>query len=77
MPRLLIDKDHQGRGYGKQAVAKMVEEIKALPDRATDRIYTSIEPVNIAAEKAYRNVGFELTGEICGGEAVMFLDISV
>lgn len=76
MLRLLIDKNHQGKGYGKQAVSKMVEEIKALPLRTTDRIYTSIEPTNIAAEKAYSSVGFMLTGEVVDNEAVMFLDIS-
>ena len=76
MLRLLIDKNHQGKGYGKQAVSKMIEEIKALPLRTTSRIYTSIEPTNIAAEKVYISVGFMLTGEIVDDEAIMFLDIS-
>jgi diamine N-acetyltransferase len=29
--RLMIDKNHQGKGYGKQAVAKILEEVKTEP----------------------------------------------
>ena len=76
MLRLMIDKNHQGKGYGKQAIKKMIEEIKALPQRTTNLIYTSIEPTNITAEKAYNSVGFQLIGEIVNNEAVMLLDIS-
>jgi len=38
--RILIDKNHQGKGYGKQAIAKIIEEIKTMPHGKADRVYT-------------------------------------
>ena len=79
--RLLIDKNHQGNGYGKGAVAKLIEEIKTMPHGKADRIYTSWHPDNIASKSVFASFGFEETGEVDGDkesddyEVIVKLDI--
>ena len=74
MQRLMIDKNHQGKGYGKEAVKKMIAEIKTKPYGPAESIYTSIEPKNFGAETLYSSLGFIKTGEVDGGELVMKLE---
>lgn len=60
--RLLIDKEHQGKGYGKAAVALVVAEVRAkLPAEPADYIYMSYVPGNTATIKTFAANGFELT----------------
>ncbi len=66
--RLYIDKNHQKKGYGKQALLWAIEKFK---DKGAPRILLSVHPDNVAARKLYESVGFNYT-ELCwGNELVM------
>jgi len=73
--RVLIDKNRQGKGYGKQAIEKIIEEIKTMPYGKADCIYTSWNPNNSASKALFESFGFVETGDIDGGEVVVKLDI--
>ena len=73
--RFMIDKNHQGKGYGKQAMAQLLDEIKTMPSGAVDYIYTSYEPTNTVAKKLYESFGFVETGQVDDGELVARLAI--
>ena len=61
--RFMIDEKYQGKGYGKQAMVKLVELIRTRsPLGQADAIYLSYEPTNEAARKLYTSVGFLETG---------------
>lgn len=64
--RLMIDKNHQGKGYGKQAVEKIIAEIKTMPHGEAKNIFTSYEPDNIASKNLFKSFGFYETGEVEG-----------
>jgi len=67
--RLMIDEKHQGRGFGRAATLEVIERLKQTED--CTEIYLSFVPENENAEKLYKSVGFERTGEISDGEIVM------
>ncbi|MCL2620193.1 MAG: GNAT family N-acetyltransferase [Defluviitaleaceae bacterium] len=67
--RLMIDKDRQGKGYGKQAMTQIIDEIKQKPFGEAEHCYISYEPDN-PAKKMYKSFGFEETGQISDGELV-------
>jgi diamine N-acetyltransferase len=72
--RLMIDEKFQGKGYGKAATLGLIEKIRRLPDSGD--IYLSFVPGNAGAEKLYRSVGFERTGETdADGEVIMRLSM--
>jgi len=66
--RILIDINQQGKGYGKQAIRKIIDEIKTMPYGKADRIFTSWAPDNIASKSLFESFGFVETGEIDGCE---------
>ncbi len=68
--RLMIDAQHQGKGFGKAATLAVIEKMKQIED--CREIYLSFVPENTGAEKLYSSVGFERTGRISeNGEVVM------
>ncbi|MCA1065684.1 GNAT family N-acetyltransferase [Rossellomorea sp. AcN35-11] len=69
MCRLMIDQDHQGKGYGKAATLQLINRITASHGRIG--LYTSAEPENVHAIKMYESVGFVKTGEIMWDEVVL------
>ena len=69
--RVLIDKNQQRKGYGKQAI----EEIKTMPYGKADRIYTSWNPNNTASKSLFQSFGFVETDNTDNGEIVVKLDI--
>lgn len=77
--RILIDQRYQGKGYGKQAITKLIQEIQTKPYGEADRIYTSWAPGNIASKSLFASLGFVETGEIDGTlddhEVIVKLDI--
>ena len=68
--RFMIDKDHQGKGYGKKAFALVLDHIKTFPQGKVNTVYLSYEPGNTVAKHLYASFGFVETGEIDHGEAV-------
>ena len=67
--RLMIDERFQGKGFGKAATLAVIEELKKNGD--CKEIYLSFVPENTNAERLYKSVGFERTGELNGDEIVM------
>ena len=60
---LYIDKEHQGKGYGKAAMEKMIELLRTMPNRMADYVYLAYEAENEAARKLYTSLGFVETGD--------------
>lgn len=66
----MIDKRYQGRGYGKQALAKAIEYIKTFPYGRASAVYLSYDTDNVVARHLYASFGFVETGEFTSsGEA--------
>ena len=70
--RLMIDKNHQQKGYGKIAMQQVVDLIKQ--DKEYSKIYISFEPNNLVAKTLYERLGFVSTGEMDGGEIIYVLN---
>lgn len=73
--RFMIDQHHQGKGYGKAAMAKVMEYIRTFPCGDASAVYLSYEPENHVARKLYASFGFVETGEISDGEQVARLEL--
>ena len=59
--RLLVDQRYQGRGYGRAALDRIVEVIRA--EGATE-LLSSYQPGDGEPWPFYEKYGFELTGEV-------------
>ena len=68
--RLLIDKNHQGRGIGREAVKQVMDEIKSKPHGEANFCYVSYEPSNIASKTTFASYGFKEDGRVIDGEVV-------
>ena len=71
--RLMIDEQHQGRGYGRAAVAHVAGYVRT---RAGARV------LKVGARRGdgsplpfYESLGFAMTGEVIGDEDVLSLDL--
>ena len=66
-----IDRDHQGKGYGKSAALAAIRILKAAdPDKI---IKLSTEKENINAQQMYRSLGFKQLPELDGDDIVFGL----
>ena len=69
--RLMVDKAHQGKGYGRAAMVEVIRRLRAEP--GCREIILSVNPENHSARKLYESLGFVKTGEVSYGEDVMRL----
>lgn len=69
--RVMIDKNQQGKGYGRAAMEEVVKRLRETPD--CREVALSIEPENEVARKLYESLDFKKTGEVEQGEEVMRL----
>ena len=60
--RFMIDKNHQGKGYGKIALTQVIDYVKSF--KVFDDIKTSYVPTEDGAEGFYKNFGFIESEEI-------------
>ena len=72
--RLMVDGEHQRKGYGRAALGLTVERMRA--EHGCDEIFISFLPDNHSARTLYAAEGFEDTGEIDEGEIVYRLDLT-
>jgi diamine N-acetyltransferase len=72
--RLMVDRRHQGKGYGRAAMAETLERLRARGDCAEIRI--SFVPDNAAARALYLGLGFEDRGIVEDGEVVLVLPVA-
>lgn len=68
--RLMIAQDHQGKGYGKQAMEQVIGYVKKLP--GAYRLGVSYVPGPGCPQEFYTKLGFVPTGEVHEGEIEMF-----
>lgn len=66
--RLMIAKEHQGKGYGRQAMERSLEIIRTFPHGKADLVVLSYKSDNEAARSLYSSLGFKETGEFDGDE---------
>ena len=71
LARLMIDKNQQGKGYGRAATEAVIERLRAEP--GCKQIVLSVNPANKGAQALYESLGFVKTGEVAYGEEVMRL----
>ena len=70
--RILIDAQHQGRGYGRQTMLWVVEEARRMGLKTVGLSHVEVEG---NAGPFYRKLGFRYTGEVDDGELKMVLDL--
>ena len=66
--RFMIDRAHQGRGYGKAALREVLDEIMGLGH--ISHVSICYEPENAAARQLYRGAGFVEEGLDEDGEMI-------
>lgn len=71
--RLMVDKNHQGKGYGRAAMDRVVQMISDQPD--CTEIFISYQPDNVIAEKLYESMGFLNEGQMIGDEILVRLPV--
>jgi diamine N-acetyltransferase len=67
--RLMIDQHHQGRGYGRDALERLMAHVRTLPDATA--LYTSCVPAAGGPGPFYEKLGFVYTGDEEDGELFM------
>jgi diamine N-acetyltransferase len=72
--RFLIDHRYQGRGYGRRALALLVDHVRTRPNARVLRL--SYEPGEGSPADFYHKLGFVDTGEVMDGELVSVLDLA-
>jgi len=68
--RLFVDKNHQGRGIGREVVRQVMDEIKTKPYGPATHCYVSYEPTNVASQTTFKSYGFVEDGRVLEGETV-------
>jgi len=71
--RMMIDNDHQGKGYGRAALEQFLDVIKTFPLGKATKMLTSVVPDNIPATKLYESLGFIKNGIMFDDEEGMEL----
>jgi diamine N-acetyltransferase len=74
--RIMIDRDHQGKGYGRAAMRLVIDRIKHEHPHI-DQIAICYEPDNDTARTLYASLGFVETGEVMYEEVVARLFLKV
>ncbi|MNC68468.1 Spermine/spermidine acetyltransferase [compost metagenome] len=73
IPALMIDENHQGNGFGKQAMVKLIDHLRRI---GGTRLLIGHRPDNYIAGKLYESLGFQkVREEICDGEIIRFLEL--
>lgn len=73
--RLMIDAQHQHKGYGRAALRLALDFIRTLPCGMADCCWLSYEPENETARRLYHAFGFEETGDTDGDEIIARLPL--
>ena len=66
---VMIDKRHQGKGFGRQLIDAIVAEL--LEQQDCRRIVLSVDPDNKSAIKLYKRAGFRIYGHDDDGDVLM------
>lgn len=75
LDRLLIDKEYQGKGYGKSAVLALLSRL--CTEYACKKIFLSVYDIDKPAIRLYEKTGFYFNGELdTKGEKIMVYDFN-
>jgi diamine N-acetyltransferase len=66
--RLMIDAAHQGKGYGRAAIALALDVAR---EWACPRLSLGVNDTDPAAQDFYERMGFRLTGRVAEGDRMM------
>ncbi len=66
--RLMVDREHQGRGYGREAMQQVLARLEADPTLPS--VLIGYETDNVIAGKLYADLGFREIGPAPWGELV-------
>jgi diamine N-acetyltransferase len=69
----MIDQKYQGKGYGRAALQEAIMLIEAQSERSEIKI--ALQPDNTVAERLFRSLSFEPTGEMQDSKTVMRLHL--
>lgn len=73
--RLMIDKQYQNLGYGRETLKKTLEFIRTFPAGPARYCWIPFSPDNLAAKKLYESFRFRENGEVCNDELVTVLEL--
>jgi len=71
--RFMIDREHHGKGYGRAALARALDEIRATP--GMQKISIGYMPENAVAKAFYASFGFMEVGTDEDGETIAELKL--
>jgi|SRR5579884_1978985 len=72
--RLMVDRAHQGTGYGRAALAQVLARMRRLP--GCRAVVIGYEPDNLVAARLYASFGFREIGPAPWGETLAKLDLA-
>ncbi|WP_026475713.1 GNAT family N-acetyltransferase [Alkaliphilus transvaalensis] len=70
--RIMIDKNHQSKGYGRKAMDQLLEIIKQ--DKSRNKVFLGVDIAGVASIKLYESIGFKFNGQVFGKEHIMVLE---
>lgn len=70
--RLMVDENHQRKGYGEEAVRLLLTTIKQ--DNTRHKLYWGVDIDGSAAPALYQKMGFRFNGRVYDGEHIMLLN---
>ena len=72
---MMIDEAAQGRGYGGEALDRVLDYIRTKPFGDSGRVALTCNKRNAAAKKLYENRGFSATGNEDGDETELAMTV--
>lgn len=73
--RLMIGEQYQNRGYGREAMEKILEYIRTFPAGSAKYCWIPYESDNVVAKKLYESFGFRENGEVYNNEPITVLEL--
>jgi len=73
--RLMMDKRHQNKGYGREAMKAVLTFIRTFPAGPAQCCWIAYKPENVVAAKLYESLGFRDNGEVIHNESVAVLPL--
>lgn len=71
--RLMIDEQYQNKGYGREAMKKILEFIRTFPAGPANYCWIPYKSENVVAKKLYESFGFRDNGEVFNDESITVL----
>ena len=73
---MMVDESMQGKGYGSDALDRVIEYIRTKPFGDSNRVALTCNKNNLAARKLYDSKGFSAAGVVDEDEAELVLYLS-